>query len=238
MGKVYISFKLGYILEMTNKTIILGIFALLICITGAYGATIHGTVYDYNLDIVKDAIVKVDSTPEQIYVAKNGTYTLILPVGEYTINAAYESNFKKYSLEQIIIIQDEGDYVFDLILFPDISDETGIFDEETDVPNIYDEVISIYWWQIIILVVVVLAVIFVIVFIKKKKKKKVDIERDLADDVLSFIKKQGGRITQKDIRKEFPVSEAKVSLVITELEDKGLLKKIKRGRGNIIILKK
>ena len=42
---------------------------------------------------------------------------------------------------------------------------------------------------------------------------------------------------QKDIRKNFPSSEAKISLILTELEEKGIIKKIKRGRGNIIVLK-
>ena len=34
---------------------------------------------------------------------------------------------------------------------------------------------------------------------------------------------------------KFPDSEAKISLVLTELEAKGKIKKIKKGRGNIII---
>ena len=55
---------------------------------------------------------------------------------------------------------------------------------------------------------------------------------------LDFIKKQGGRTTQKEIRKNFPMSEAKISLIITELEHRGKIEKIKRGRSNIIILKK
>ncbi|MFC1769333.1 helix-turn-helix transcriptional regulator, partial [Nanoarchaeota archaeon] len=52
------------------------------------------------------------------------------------------------------------------------------------------------------------------------------------------FKKEGGRTTQKDIRKNFPQSEAKVSLMVTDLEHKGYLEKIKKGRGNVIILKK
>ena len=58
------------------------------------------------------------------------------------------------------------------------------------------------------------------------------------EDFLEIIKKEGGRTTQKDIRKEIPLSEAKTSLMIAELEHKGIIEKIKKGRGNIIILKK
>lgn len=53
---------------------------------------------------------------------------------------------------------------------------------------------------------------------------------------LEMIGKAGGRITQKDLRKQLGASEAKVSLLLADLEDRGLIKKIKKGRGNIIIL--
>jgi len=55
---------------------------------------------------------------------------------------------------------------------------------------------------------------------------------------MDIIKKEDGRTTQKEIRKQLPLSEAKVSLIITELEEKGVVKKIKKGRGNVIILNK
>jgi uncharacterized membrane protein len=55
-------------------------------------------------------------------------------------------------------------------------------------------------------------------------------------EVLRIIEKNGGRITQLDLRKALPYSEAKVSLMITDLESRGIVKKIKKGRGNVIIL--
>jgi uncharacterized membrane protein len=54
--------------------------------------------------------------------------------------------------------------------------------------------------------------------------------------MLSLLAKNQGRMTQKDIRKEFPLSEAKISLIIAQLESAGKISKIKKGRGNIIIL--
>jgi uncharacterized membrane protein len=50
------------------------------------------------------------------------------------------------------------------------------------------------------------------------------------------VRSEGGRTTQKDLRRAIPYSEAKISLMIAELESQGKLKKIKKGRGNIIIL--
>ncbi len=55
---------------------------------------------------------------------------------------------------------------------------------------------------------------------------------------IDIIKKNDGRITQKQLRKEMmDLSESKVSLILTELEHKGKIEKVKRGRGNVILLK-
>ncbi|MBI5397870.1 hypothetical protein HZB03_00255 [Candidatus Woesearchaeota archaeon] len=62
-----------------------------------------------------------------------------------------------------------------------------------------------------------------------------DLDGDL-QAVIAFLKREGGRTTQKDLRREIPYSEAKISLMISELEDKKLVKRIKKGRGNIIIM--
>ncbi len=45
------------------------------------------------------------------------------------------------------------------------------------------------------------------------------------------------RIRQKDLRKKFPYSEAKISLILSELQEEGKIRKIKKGRGNIVLLK-
>ncbi len=55
-------------------------------------------------------------------------------------------------------------------------------------------------------------------------------------EVLAIMDKNGGRITQLDLRKALPYSEAKVSLIVSDLESRGLVKKIKKGRGNVLIM--
>jgi len=67
----------------------------------------------------------------------------------------------------------------------------------------------------------------------------VDAESEIPSDlqeVLSIIRGRDGRISQKDLRMRLNCSEAKASLMITDLEDRGLVKKVKKGRGNVIIL--
>jgi uncharacterized membrane protein len=55
-------------------------------------------------------------------------------------------------------------------------------------------------------------------------------------EVLAIMEKNDGRITQLDLRKALPYSEAKVSLIVSDLESRGLVKKIKKGRGNVLIM--
>ncbi|MBI5880723.1 hypothetical protein HZB90_01185, partial [archaeon] len=72
----------------------------------------------------------------------------------------------------------------------------------------------------------------------KAAKEHIKTEENDLDRLVDIIKKEGGRTTQKEIRKQIPLSEAKISLMITELEHKGVVEKIKKGRGNVIMLKR
>ncbi|MEM4710749.1 MAG: winged helix-turn-helix transcriptional regulator [Candidatus Woesearchaeota archaeon] len=67
--------------------------------------------------------------------------------------------------------------------------------------------------------------------VSENEKKE---DTDLVSRILNLIK-DNERMTQKDIRKSIPYSEAKISLILTQLENEGKIKKIKKGRGNIII---
>lgn len=65
--------------------------------------------------------------------------------------------------------------------------------------------------------------------------KKLPLPTDLRE-VLDLIRGHKGRITQKDLRSRLEYSEVKVSLLLSELEKRGLIKKFKNGRENIVIL--
>ena len=67
---------------------------------------------------------------------------------------------------------------------------------------------------------------------QRKEKLPSDLKQ-----IIQIMKRNEGRMTQRDLRKEIPLSEAKVSLMITDLENRGWIKRIKQGRGNILILK-
>jgi len=65
--------------------------------------------------------------------------------------------------------------------------------------------------------------------------KKLPLSADLLE-VLDVIRSYKGRITQKELRSRLKYSEVKVSLMLSELERRGLIKKLKKGRENIVIL--
>lgn len=56
------------------------------------------------------------------------------------------------------------------------------------------------------------------------------------EEIIEVIRSHGGRMTQKDLRGRIKYSEAKVSLMLFELEKRGIIQKFKKGRGNVILL--
>ncbi|MBI2656655.1 hypothetical protein HYX03_02865 [Candidatus Woesearchaeota archaeon] len=217
----------------------------------ASAATIHGTAYDLSLKKLGNARVEINTTPKQLIVAQNGSYSFNVPDGSYTIKAQLlQKNSLIASVQENITVKEDGSYVLDLILFPDI--EEGIEGIDIDLnENIAETRNNGILIGIFILAVFVIVLALFIYFKKTKSKKQQVIiagpkdepkiaekEGDYLNQMTEIIKKEGGRTTQKDIRKQIPLSEAKISLMIAELEHKGVIEKIKKGRGNIIILKK
>ena len=103
----------------------------------------------------------------------------------------------------------------------------------------------------VILVLILIVMGFVLYYLSRKKKTPVsatgsisrmqevragttELPEDL-DELYALIMKKGGRVTQKELRGEMKCSEAKVSLMLDDLEDRGYIKKIRKGRSNIII---
>ncbi len=207
-------------------------------VSTANAATIQGIVYDLSLTPVENSIVEVDSTPYQRLVAKDGSYSFNLPKGSYAIKAKADEDFA----EENITITDEGIYNLDLFLFPALDEDlANDIDLETD----YEQAKRLPYSMAILVILALAAIALLYRFRHKLAKKeqketaKPEIKELVPDEkekILSIIKKQGGRTTQKDIRKETSLSEAKVSLILAELEHEGKIKKIKKGRGNIIIL--
>lgn len=54
------------------------------------------------------------------------------------------------------------------------------------------------------------------------------------EEVLDVIRRKGGSCPQKDLYTEFDMSQAKVSLLLNNLEERGLVRRFREGRENVV----
>lgn len=236
---------------MLKLKVLMYMLVVAVLVSLANAATIYGTVYDLSLKKISNARVEINTSPKQFLIAQKGSYSFNVPNGFYTIKAQLmQKNDMIASVQENITIRQDGYYVLDLILFPDV--EEGVEDIGIDmngsIVETSDKKNNVLTGAIILLALA--AILTAAYYFQKNKKqeketakneiKKTEEKRedDSLDQVIKIIRQEGGRATQKDIRKQMPLSEAKISLMIAELEHKGIIEKIKKGRGNIIILKK
>lgn len=215
----------------------------------ALGAEIEGIVYTTFLEPATGAIVTIDTAPQQTKVATEGSYKFTVPNGVYTITATATVLGEPYETAEKVTIKSEGAFVIDLILIPTL-DDSGDIDNDLsleDTKGIHAPAVNNV---LLTLTLVIFAGVLIILLFGMKIAKehhehhleeaKEPLQESAEDpdkhSVYSLLQQQGGRMTQKDIRKNLPLSEAKISLIIAELEHDGKVKKIKKGRGNIIVL--
>ncbi len=225
---------------------------LLLSTQSVLGAKIYGSIYSLDLNLQDKVILEISTSPKQIYVSRNGTYLFETPKGKYTIKAWQKQD--DLFIQEKITIKDEGEYNLDLILLPNLQDEVSLLNEtEENIPSLEEVKGTGFLTAGFILFFFVLLFGFIHRLKhhsdrKEPEKKEIDVKKETKEEktivltgdlkkVVDFIKKEDNRTTQKEIRKAFPQSEAKISLIIAELEEKGIVKKIKKGRGNIVILK-
>ncbi len=215
------------------------VLVILLGINLASAITIEGDVYGGDFEIVKDVLVKVSNLDGNVIhsmIFDNGRYSFNLDSGKYILEAQiFEEGILLLEGNEQIEVNDD-DLVIDLIVLPIFDDK--LFDDfelDTDLDSGFGRGLFIS-----LIMIVILILIYYLwkkgVFKKSAKVKKEELPKDLKE-AIKIIEKKGGRINQVDLRKELPYSEAKVSLMITDLEEIGLIKRIKKGRGNVLVLK-
>lgn len=179
----------------------------------------------------------------------------------------YRNNTQTDFAEETITITDDGDYVLDLLLFPyydenilnetELSEITEDFEEDS---KTIEEGTDSSLFYFIVLIMLFVIIRFSIYAYKKQSSENEEIMPKIdastpeelnqtietkttaplpADllEVMDIIKANDGRITQKELRSKLKYSEAKVSLMVSDLEQRGLIEKFKQGRGNIILIR-
>ncbi len=242
-----------------HKTfLLLGLLLLISTLISATvnAATLKGTIYNEELSVETNVLIEINTIPVQRSLSAEGSYSFELSPGEYTLTAQKGSDI---ITEEINIIAD-GEYVFDLFLLPDFADEDELW-QDTDEQLFTDDELAAEnrIWAYLVLGIIILFALWRIYRARKKygslrsfrkkhqeeakktleqHKEEIAQEPGYIDEVLEVIKKHDGRISQLELRREMlHLSEAKISLIITELEHKNLIEKVKKGRGNVILLK-
>lgn len=255
------------IANRTPAYALLFIFTLLIALsalpTAHAAALIHGSIYNLELEKLEKAVVDISTSPKQRLVSADGTYAFTVEKGVYIIRAQYKENATLLATEERVVVKEDGSYVFDLFLLPSFEAEDEILAETSlDVDDVLIEEKRVVRYGIFavsgIIVLVAIYLFYKFMANPERRKKKASapesdpkkeekeeekegddrVEDKVAETILTLLKKNDGRATQKELRKHLPLSEAKISLVLTELESAGKIRKIKKGRGNIIILNK
>ena len=187
---------------------------LLLLSSLAFPAYIHGEIYSPGLEKINQTLVQVEGKFSYQVVTDKANYSFFLPEGDYRISA---SNF------------DENG---NLMLYTEQEISVGNEDQNIDLvlkPKSYLE------YAIIAVIVLLFASIYVIMekFRPKQVPQKQELDGD-AKKVLQVLDSYEGRATQKEVLEATNFSNSKLSLILTELESMGKIKKFKRGRGNII----
>ena len=222
----------------------------LILIQGCFATTIEGELFEWEtLQKAEGVIIDVNSEPPQRVVAEQGAYEFEIGFGAYEIVAMQFVNGELARIaRETLIVKSEGSFTIDLVLKQATEDdlaeikgkgfEAELFNEQSDIlpPSLG--------------VVGGVLIVYILLLRRKRKKKAegkntevvgVEASEQLdkyAMEVLDVLRRSGNRLTQKELRgKCESCGEAKISLVLAELEAMGKIKKIKKGRGNIIILK-
>ena len=201
---------------------------LLLLVPGAFGAHVTGTIYAPDLSRINDSILRVNTTPEQVMVLTNGSYALDLAPGSYlvSVESGNRSDVQRFS------VAGNGSFVRDFILLPQLDVPTAPDLGPILTPQGGREPLA--WLIPSVAVAIVALVLAGFLFARTKRSKRDYDEYERA--IIEALIKRGGRATQKEIRSEVPFSEAKASLVISDLASRGLVRKFKRGRGNIVVL--
>ena len=185
-----------------KKLIYLIIFILSIQIASA--AILHGTIYDTNLNKLNDVVVEVEdlsgiNESTQTFVSKEGQYSFVLDPGTYKVIAKYHIGADNYLYSTAnVTIAKNGYFLMDLFLRPakKVEMPTGAVIGIGNLIIPYTVLISI------ISIILVLALGYTVYRLKFAQPPDNQGYDDYTNDLLKAIKQEGGRTTQKDIRKK------------------------------------
>lgn len=231
--------------------VLLVAITLILLACNAEAATIEGYVYSWeNFEPLKDVIITINTTPQQRIVSQDGSYSFQVTPGVYEIQAYHYNDITLYANETVVV-KEEGTYRIDLLAVPlieeiekNLNESLNIDFELENAQNVKENGTSYNYYILTAIVTVLAFSAFIYIRIMRKSvryeektdSRTEDIPEDLME-LIEIIRRNGGRITQKELKKKTGYSDAKISLMISDLERRGIVEKVKKGRGNVIFLK-
>lgn len=217
----------------------------LLTLTLLHSATINGSIYSLDsFEKINNTILKFDGKSSYQLFSRNGTYSLELEPGTYNLTAFHLENGKvDYVTYEKITVGTENQ-TFDIVLMPPDFFESEVFPNlDVEVVQKKQEVNIISIFLALLIISLAIAIILSRKYIASANaKKETQANKEvLGEDemkVLRILKENEGRIEQKMLRDILKFSESKMSLLLTELEVSGYIKRFKKGRENIVKLKK
>ena len=179
-------------------------------------AYVYGDIYQKDLQKLNQTVVRIEGDFSYQVVTEKANYSVFLPEGEYLITAT--SHDGAHAIQEKISVGQQ-DQKLDLVL-----KETG-----NDIP--------LYLGVLLLLAV---AFIWSNRYWRtrkpepQKEQKATYVLDEDAEAVLKILDSFEGRATQKELREALKFSDSKLSLILTELENVGKIKKFKRGRANVV----
>ena len=240
--------KIENIMKIRGRIPLLAVLSaglLLVCLqttlAGAVAVKGEVTLWESGekLDGTLIKVYRDSALVSKVICDENGSYSMDLQPGNYHFMAVYiDRDGDKYLDEEDVTLYPDQNTTLDFLMilpeldinFSELENETeeGVVEGDGKEPDD----------AILISIFIILAVSVLILSILKMMGKKGGIE--LEDDekkIMEILKKQKGkRMLQSDLLGETDFSRAKVSLVLSELEKKGLIRKEVKGRTNLIEL--
>lgn len=181
---------------------------------------VYGDIYQDNLEKLNNTVIRVEGPFSYQLVTGKGNYSIFLPEGEYKISASSLDSDGSLALyaEEVVKVGDQDQKV-DLVLKKPNTDYL------------------LYLGALALLAIVFLWSNHHWHARKQGPETKVQAKQELDTDakrVLKVLESFEGRATQKEIKEALGFSDSKLSLILTELEQLGHIKKFKRGRANIV----
>jgi uncharacterized membrane protein len=212
----------------------------------SHAATLSGSIYSMDsFDAVQGVLVKAEGASTYQVFSSDGTYSMEVAPGAYNISAYYYENgtLTGYAEDGIVVGAEGASY--DIVLFsPDEFEGVegfGFADVDENIPEGREDDGALLAGGLVLLIAVVVVAAYLLLGRKKGAEKPLKVEKEKKLDeeekeVIEILKGSEGMRNQKELRDILKCTDTKISLLISSLEAQGYVKRIRRGRENIVKL--